>query len=69
MVAGGIAAIVVTLAWARWFPALRGARTFDPPEPAPEKASGRRRRRLTPFKPAPPHPYKFAQPPRRPIAP
>ena len=36
-VAGGIAAIVVTLIWARWFPALRNARTFDLPEPAPEK--------------------------------
>ena len=35
-VAGGIAAILVTLAWAAWFPALRNARTFDPPEPAPE---------------------------------
>jgi hypothetical protein len=36
-VAGGIAAIVVTLAWSRIFPALREARTFDMPEPAPEK--------------------------------
>jgi MFS family permease len=37
-VAGGIAAIVVTLIWARWFPELRRARTFELPEPAPEKA-------------------------------
>ncbi|MBA2467506.1 MAG: MFS transporter [Sphingomonas sp.] len=37
-VAGGIAAIVITLAWSRLFPALREARTFDLPEPAPEKA-------------------------------
>ena len=36
-VAGGIAAIVVTLIWARWFPELRRARTFDPPEPPPER--------------------------------
>ena len=36
-VAGGIAAIVVTLIWARWFPELRRARTFDMPEPTPEK--------------------------------
>ena len=35
-VAGGIAAVVVTLIWAAWFPALRHARTFDPPEPPPE---------------------------------
>jgi MFS family permease len=37
-VAGGIAAIVITLLWARWFPELRHARTFDLPEPPPEKA-------------------------------
>jgi hypothetical protein len=38
-VAGGIAAIVVTLAWARWFPELRRARTFEPPdEPPPQDA-------------------------------
>ncbi len=36
-VAGGLAAILVTLAWSRIFPALREARTFDLPEPAPEK--------------------------------
>jgi hypothetical protein len=37
-VAGGVAAIVITLVWSRLFPALREARTFDLPEPAPEKA-------------------------------
>jgi MFS family permease len=37
-VAGGLLAIVITLTWARLFPELRGARTFDLPEPAPEKA-------------------------------
>jgi MFS family permease len=37
-VAGGIAAIAVTLAWAHLFPELRRARSFDLPEPAPEKA-------------------------------
>jgi MFS family permease len=38
-VAGGIAAILVTLAWARWFPELRRARTFEPPdEPPPQDA-------------------------------
>jgi MFS family permease len=37
-VAGGIAAIVITLIWGRWFPELRNARTFDLPEPRPEKA-------------------------------
>jgi MFS family permease len=36
-VAGGVAAIVVTALWARYFPELRRARTFDLPEPAPEK--------------------------------
>ncbi|MDQ3077502.1 MAG: MFS transporter [Pseudomonadota bacterium] len=36
-VAGGIAAIAITLIWARWFPELRRARTFDLPEPAPER--------------------------------
>ena len=34
---GGIAAIVVTLMWARLFPELRHARTFDLPEPPPER--------------------------------
>jgi MFS family permease len=37
-VAGGIAAIVITLVWSRWFPDLRNARTFDLPAPPPEKA-------------------------------
>lgn len=37
-VAGGIAAIVVTLLWAKCFPELRRARTFELPEPPPEKA-------------------------------
>jgi MFS family permease len=35
-VAGGVAAIVVTLMWAGLFPELRRARTFELPEPAPE---------------------------------
>jgi len=38
-VAGGIGAIIVTLLWARWFPELRRARTFDLPEPPPERAT------------------------------
>jgi MFS family permease len=39
-VGGGVAAIVVTLLWARLFPELRRARTFDPPdEPPPEEAT------------------------------
>ena len=37
-VAGGIAAIGVTLLWAALFPQLRQARTFELPEPAPEEA-------------------------------
>jgi len=37
-VAGGAAAIAVTLLWAGLFPELRRARTFDLPEPAPENA-------------------------------
>ena len=32
VVAGGVGAIMVTLLWARWFPELRRARTFDPPD-------------------------------------
>jgi MFS family permease len=36
--AGGVAAIVVTLAWAGLFPELRNARTFELPEPLPEEA-------------------------------
>ena len=39
-VAGGVAAIGVTLVWAYWFPELRRARTFDlPDEPPPEEAT------------------------------
>ena len=37
-VAGGVAAIAVTLLWAGLFPQLRHARTFELPEPEPEKA-------------------------------
>jgi hypothetical protein len=37
-VAGGIAAIVVTLSWALLFPELRRARTFEMGEPPPEDA-------------------------------
>ncbi len=36
-VAGGLAAIGITLLWAQLFPELRRARSFDLPEPAPEK--------------------------------
>jgi MFS family permease len=32
VVAGGIGAIAVTLLWIRWYPELRQARSFDPPE-------------------------------------
>jgi MFS family permease len=31
VVAGGFGAIAITILWARWFPELRRARTFDPP--------------------------------------
>ena len=31
VIGGGIGAILVTMLWARWFPELRRARTFDPP--------------------------------------
>ena len=34
VVAGGFAAIGVTLLWAKWFPELRQARSFEPPEEA-----------------------------------
>jgi len=38
VVAGGISSVVVSLLWARWFPELRRARTFDPPKDLePEK--------------------------------
>jgi hypothetical protein len=36
-VAGGIAAILVTALWAYKFPELRRARSFDLPEPPPER--------------------------------
>ncbi|HWW64875.1 MAG TPA: MFS transporter [Sphingomonadaceae bacterium] len=32
VVAGGVGAICVTLLWARWFPELKNARTFEPPK-------------------------------------
>jgi MFS family permease len=32
VVAGGCGAMLVALAWSRWFPELRLARTFDPPQ-------------------------------------
>jgi len=35
VVAGGIGAIGITLLWARLFPQLRRARTFDGPAPKP----------------------------------
>lgn len=38
VVVGGIGAVVVTLIWARIFPELRHARSFDIPVPPPEKA-------------------------------
>ena len=37
-VAGGVAAIIVTILWAGLFPELRRARTFELPEPLPEEA-------------------------------
>ncbi len=37
-VAGGIAAIAITLIWAGLFPELRRARTFELPDPVPEQA-------------------------------
>ena len=32
VIVGGAGAILITLAWARFFPELRLAKTFDPPE-------------------------------------
>ncbi len=32
VVAGGIGAVLITLLWSRWFPQLRDAKTFDPPQ-------------------------------------
>ncbi|MGE0775761.1 MAG: MFS transporter [Sphingomonadaceae bacterium] len=37
VVAGGVGAIAITFLWARWFPELRNARTFDPPDHLVEK--------------------------------
>ena len=37
-VAGGVAAVGVTLLWAHLYPELRRARTFDLPDPPPEQA-------------------------------
>jgi len=36
---GGVAAVLVTLVWAAWFPELRRARTFDPPDELPPEAT------------------------------
>jgi MFS family permease len=36
VIAGGIGAVAVTLLWAKWFPELRLARSFDPPDGNPE---------------------------------
>jgi MFS family permease len=36
---GGVAAVIITLIWAAWFPELRRARTFDPPEEPPPEAA------------------------------
>ena len=38
-VAGGIAAIAVTLLWAVWFPQLRQARSFEIAESIPDEAA------------------------------
>jgi MFS family permease len=39
VVGGGVGAIAVTLLWARWFPELRRARTFDPPDDLPREGA------------------------------
>ncbi len=36
---GGVVAVIVTLIWAAWFPELRRARTFEPPDEPPPEAS------------------------------
>jgi MFS family permease len=36
VIVGGAGAIAITLAWARFFPELRQAKTFDPPAPDPQ---------------------------------
>ena len=37
VVGGGVGAILVTLLWAKWFPELRLARSFDPPDLTADK--------------------------------
>jgi MFS family permease len=44
VVGGGIAAIGVTLLWAKWFPELRLARSFDPPDDTKQAQGGLERR-------------------------
>ncbi|MGZ8284513.1 MAG: MFS transporter [Allosphingosinicella sp.] len=39
VVAGGVGAIMITLLWVRWFPELRQARTFDPPDDLPKEGA------------------------------
>jgi MFS family permease len=39
VVAGGVGAIAVTLLWARWFPELRLARSFDPPDSSSDSSA------------------------------
>lgn len=39
VVAGGAGAIAVTLLWAKWFPELRLARSFEPPEPSSDTSA------------------------------
>ncbi|AUW57766.1 MFS transporter [Sphingobium sp. SCG-1] len=39
VIAGGIGAIIITLAWSRLFPEIRLARSFDPPDIRPTGAS------------------------------
>jgi MFS family permease len=39
IVAGGVGAIAVTLLWMRWFPELRLARTFEPPDDNPDSTT------------------------------
>jgi hypothetical protein len=40
VVAGGVGAIGVTLLWAKWFPELRRARSFDAPSEDARAAPG-----------------------------
>jgi MFS family permease len=39
VVAGGLGAVAITLLYARWFPELRRAKSFDPPQAAPPPSS------------------------------